>query len=1032
LRELEAAADQTAAAMVAGKPLIYQGSLFNGRWRGRTDFLVRTAEASDLGDYSYEVVDAKLARQATPYAVHQLSLYNSLVAEVQGRAAENAYLILGDGETVTVNLSRYASLHRHTIRRLEAITGAPTRETYPEPVAHCDICALSRECRARRVADDHLSLVANARRDHRERLTDLGLTTVAALAGAPETTDAGSLGAARFETLHSQAALQVSSRDSGEPKHRHLAPEHGAGYAALPTPSAGDLFFDLEGDPYVDDGVEYLWGWTTGGVYACVWAHDEVAEKVALETFVDRVVELRKQHPDLHVFHYAPHEISKLRSLSVKYATRESEVDQMLRQGVLVDLYAAVRHGLQVGEESYSLKALERHHDFERREQSIREGGGSIVAYENWLQLEDNDLLESIRAYNEDDCRSTESLRDWLIGGMRPEAETELGVDFNDYRDAKEASYGPPAWLLEVAALISQLTDGLPGSAADDSAEDAERRLVSELLLYHYRESKPEWWRYFDLRAKPIDELFYERDAVAGLSPDEAAPVQVKQSLHYKFRFPTQEVRLTPGQVEDPTTGERYKLVASSDDHIVLARSATAPAPTPSALIPGQPIPATVLRKAIMALASSLIAGDGRFGCVRSLLTRESPRLSANVTLGEDASELAAAALALDHSILPIQGPPGTGKTFRGARMIVAALEAGLRVGITAQSHAAIQNMLRDVEDYAATQEPSFTAIYKGSGYESKHGLVAITTDNKEVTDDHQLVAGTSWLFARPEHRERFDLLFVDEAGQLALAHGVAAGLAAKNLVFLGDPQQLPQVTKSEHPGGSGASILEHLLQGAAVIVEGRGVLLTESWRMHPAVCAFVSDHSYERKLHSRTECSLREIAADGDLSGTGLRVLEVPHEGRSQASPEEAQAIADACAALLDGGRVTDDKGQTKELRPRDIMVVAPYNLAVQRIQDQVPRGVRVGTVDRFQGQQAAVVFYALTCSSGEDVPRGIGFLFDANRFNVAVSRAECLAVLVHSPALLDADCRTLDAMELVDGVCRFVEMADAIGAPA
>ena len=219
--------------------------------------------------------------------------------------------------------------------------------------------------------------------------------------------------------------------------------------------------------------------------------------------------------------------------------------------------------------------------------------------------------------------------------------------------------------------------------------------------------------------------------------------------------------------------------------------------------------------------------------------------------------------------------------------------------------------------------------------------------------------------------------------------------------------------------------MLEHLLDGEQTIPPGRGVLLTETWRMHPDVCAFVSERSYDARLHSRDACATRRI--DGGVRRAhrrGLRAIAVEHAGRSQASPEEAAAIAAACADLLAGATVTDDEGITRPLVEPDILVVAPYNLAVHCIREHVPAGVRVGTVDRFQGQQAPVVFYAMTCSSGEDVPRGVDFLFDAHRFNVAISRAQCLAVLVHSPRLLDADCHTLETMALVDGACRYVEL--------
>ncbi len=1031
--DLEAAAAATAEAMRDGPPLIYQAHFFDGRWQGKADFLRRVEFPSLLGDHAYEVLDTKLARQVKPHVVHQLSLYNRLVASVQRFEPAQGHLVLGDGSVVAIDLRRYAALHRHVVRQLEHVAGEPAQRTYPEPVAHCGICALADECRARRVADDHLSLVAGARREHRERLTELGLPTLRSLAEAPEGTDPRPLNPDRFAVLRRQAALQLQSRTSGLPVHLHLEPARAAGYALLPPPSAGDVFFDLEGDPYVGDkGIEYLWGWWSAqSGYECLWAHDIHAEKAAFERFVDRVGELRARYPDMHVFHYAPHELSKLRSLSVQYATRENEVDVLLRGEVLVDLYAVVRQGMQVGEESYSLKQLERHHGFRRLEKRVREGGGSIVAYEAWLATMDAELLEAIRAYNEEDCRSTSSLRDWLLEDMRAEAAAQFGVDFDDYREPElDQGHGPPDWMPDVDLLRERLTQGLAADDEQDTAADAERRLLAHLLLYHHRENKPSWWRYFDLRGKPLADLIEDRDALAGLVRDEAqAPTPYKRSLDYSFTFPAQEFRLDVGDAEDPTTGEGFNVVRVHEDRVVLRRGTTKPPPTPIALVAGTPINVRVLREALMEAADLLLAGERR-PATRALLRRGAPRLSSG-ELGEDIDALVSAALGLERSVLPVQGPPGTGKTFRGARMIVAALAAGRRVGITAPSHAAIHNLLHEVEKHAHEQRYEFSGIYKGAGYESPRDLIEETDTNDGVTVDHQLVAGTAWLFARSEHREAFDLIFIEEAGQFALANATAVSLAAANLVLLGDPQQLPQVSQADHPGGSGASVLEHLLAGASTIAPSQGVLLTRSWRMHPDVCAFVSERSYDSRLRSRSACSRRRVdAPNGAISGAGLRVAGVEHEGRSQSSPEEAATIAAACRDLLTGATVTDDEGATRELLPEDILVVAPYNLAVRCIRERVLAGVRVGTVDRFQGQQAPVVFYAMTCSSGDDVPRGIDFLFDSHRLNVAVSRAECLAVLVHSPRLLDVDCPTLEAMELVDGVCRFVEMATPLTA--
>jgi uncharacterized protein len=1032
--ELEAAAADTSEAMRSGASVIYQAQFFDGRWQGRTDFLRRVEIPSALGDWSYEVLDAKLARHVKPQFAHQLSVYSRLLGLVQSIEPDTAYALLGDGSEVPVELRRYAALHRYVVAQLERLVTEPGVDTYPEPVAHCGICALAEECQARLVRDDHLSLVANIRRDQRDRLVSLALPTVAALAAAPESTDVRPMPHERFSLLHHQAALQVSSRSSGQPAHRHLKPLPAAGYARLPDSSPGDVFFDLEGDPYIGDGgIEYLWGWWIQAAdYECIWAHDADAEKGALEAFIDRVIELRAEHPGMHVYHYAPHEASKLRTLSVQYATREDQVDELLRAHVLVDLYAAVRQALQVGEPSYSLKKLERHHRFVRLEHRVREGGGSIVAYESWLRTGEQDLLDAIRAYNEEDCRSTLSLRDWLIDVMAPEAERQFDVDFDDLRDPEpEEEHGPPSWMAAVEALVGRLLAGLGADASGDTPDEAERRLLAHLLLYHHRENKPQWWHYFALKETPLEDLYKERDVLAGLVSDGSyAPELFKQSLRYRFTFPPQEFRLDPGEAEDMTTGQNYMVVDVADDHVVLTRGRNKPPPEPVTLAAVEPMRVEVLREALIALAEAVLAGAPRYTAARRLLRREPPRLRSG-SLGESIDELISATLGLDESVLPVQGPPGTGKTFRGARMIVAALRNGLRVGVTANSHAAIQNLLRDVEEHAHATKYALNGVYKGYAYDSPHAMIEWVETNDGVEDEHELVAGTAWLFARADHRNKFHVLFVDEAGQFSLANAAASGLAAESIVLLGDPQQLPQVTQASHPASAGASVLEHLLDGESTIPPGRGVLLTESWRMHPDVCAFVSERSYDGKLHSREACARRRInARAGAITGAGLRSLAVAHEGRSQASPEEAAVIAAACRALLADSTVTDDEDATRALTPADILVVAPYNLAVSMIVAHVPEGVRVGTVDRFQGQEAPAVFYAMTCSSGEDVPRGIDFLFNKNRLNVAISRAQCIAVLVHCPRLLDADCRTLEAMELVDGVCRFVELAHPVRA--
>ena len=272
----------------------------------------------------------------------------------------------------------------------------------------------------------------------------------------------------------------------------------------------------------------------------------------------------------------------------------------------------------------------------------------------------------------------------------------------------------------------------------------------------------------------------------------------------------------------------------------------------------------------------------------------------------------------------------------------------------------------------------------------------------------------------------QFDYLFIDEAGQVSLADAVAMSPCARNLVLLGDPQQLPHVTQGIHPGGVGVSVLEHLLEGHDTVPPDRGLFLEQTWRMHPDVCEFISALAYDGRLQSQADCARQTITSAG-LSGTGLRYLPVPHAGNAQQSIEEAGAIADEIRRLLATGTFTDRNGTRRPLTPADILVVAPYNMQVRCLLQSLPAGVEVGTVDKFQGREAPVVFFSMASSSGDDIPRGLEFLFSRNRLNVAISRAKAMAVLVCSPRLLETRCRTVEQMRLVNGLCALAERAGA-----
>ena len=268
------------------------------------------------------------------------------------------------------------------------------------------------------------------------------------------------------------------------------------------------------------------------------------------------------------------------------------------------------------------------------------------------------------------------------------------------------------------------------------------------------------------------------------------------------------------------------------------------------------------------------------------------------------------------------------------------------------------------------------------------------------------------------------DVLVVDEAGQFSLANAVAVSRAARSMVLLGDPQQLSQPSQAQHPHGAGVSALEHLLHGHETVPADRGVFLDTTWRMHPEITSFVSVTSYEDRLRAAPGLERQRLVGAGAWSGSGLRWLPVEHAGNESASTEESAVVAGVVDEILAGSWVDVD-GVEKPMSPDQVLVVAPYNAHVSRLRKLVDPAVRVGTVDKFQGREAAVVIYSLASSSAADAPRGVDFLYDVHRLNVAVSRARALTVLVASPTLLDAEVHSPQQLRLVNALCRFAETA-------
>jgi hypothetical protein len=381
-----------------------------------------------------------------------------------------------------------------------------------------------------------------------------------------------------------------------------------------------------------------------------------------------------------------------------------------------------------------------------------------------------------------------------------------------------------------------------------------------------------------------------------------------------------------------------------------------------------------------------------------------------------------AAVAAMDETVLPIQGPPGTGKTYVTARAILSLVRKGARVGVASNSHEAIRNVLMGCLGALSEEDLPITLdlVHKigGEGDAYPDGCpIRRTSSNDEAARGRQVVGATAWFFCRDENVQAFDWLFVDEAGQVGLANMAAMGRAARNIVLVGDPRQLPQVVQGAHPAPANLSCLDWMLGDHATVPPDRGIFLGTTRRMHPEVNRFISEQIYEGRLTSHPDTG-RQTLTGTRFPDAGAFWVPVPHEGNAQISPEEVAAIAKACAELLTGNW-TDKDGSIRPIVPQDIIVVAPYNAQVNALREALPPDIRVGTVDKFQGQEAPVCIVSMTASSAEETTRGMEFLLSLNRINVAVSRAKALALVFGAPRLREAKCETVEQMRLVNTLC-------------
>jgi predicted RecB family nuclease len=1079
---LRAAQEETLAAMRDGADVVFQATVFDGTFLGFADFLVLDRTSTD-GD-RWEVYDTKLARRAKVTALLQLAAYAQQLEQLGLPIADTVHLLLGDGSRSSHRLADIRPVFDLRMSRLRALVderlAADAAITWgAEGVRACGRCP---ECMAQVEASRDVLLVGRLTINQRLRLRDVGIRTIDEFAASTGPIDG--IGPAALQRLRLQAELQLRAEtNDGSGPRVGVEVIDADGFAALPPADPGDIFFDFEGDPLWSDdhrdwGLEYLFGVIDHDgqreTFRPFWAHDRAEEKQALLDFLEYVRDRRKQYPGLHIYHYADYERSHLQQLCARHGVGEAILDDLLRDHVLVDLYPIVLRTMRISDRSYSLKKLEPIYMGDRlRESEVMNAAASVDAYVVYCRLRDEGRtaeaeaqLREIADYNEYDCASTLGLRDWMLARA-----DELGIRRRPPLPEASAAENQLARQEDVArdALLATVTD-VP--AESRTPEQTALALAAAAIEYHRREEKTFWWEHFNREIAPIDAWAEQKDVLV-VDPEASRVLQDwsrigrKQSDSRRLRLvgvlaPGSSMKrdsdafvmyddpppvgcgaVPAGQRGEHSGGKVLAVRQLPDGRVAVDLEETAgrdadgvacvPWPElPIALTPGAPPSTRRQREAILEWGQRLVDRPDRRDAMVDLLRRDPPRLIGGGDLGpagaSAADAISSAALRLDGSYLAVQGPPGSGKTHVGAHVIASLVrEHGWRIGVVAQSHAVVENLLDRV--VSAGADPALVVKRPNGGSTGRWTpLGPASADVFAFVLQHRaggfVLGGTAWTFSNPNQvpRGELDLLVIDEAGQFSLADTIAVGVSARNLLLLGDPQQLPQVSQGLHPEPVDRSALGWLSDGHDVLPADLGYFLAETWRMHPALTEAVSDLSYEGRLRSHLPQTVDRCLGGVD---PGLTPVAIEHADDTVFSAAEADAVVELVRSHL-GRRWTDpsDDRPDRPLGQSDLIVVAPFNAQVALIRERLdaagfPR-VPVGTVDKFQGQEAVIAIVSLTASSPADVPRGISFVLSRNRINVAVSRAKWASYLIHSPALADHLPSTAEGVAELSGFLR------------
>ena len=988
-----------ATAIMDGVDVIYQAKLTTERFCGDADFIVKE-------DGEYVIYDTKLARQVKPYMIYQLCIYTEALGLILGEMPKVFKVITGTGEIVTHRTMDYFHYFKAVERDFLAFHEQFDINKPPKAEDYSSHGSWSEHAEAELIKKDHLSLIANITRKNIKTFEAFGINTVQHLIEAkfdPKFRMEQEI----FEKLKLQADLQRKSVLLEVPLFKIKKDIN------IPPKSSEDLYFDMEGYPlYGKQGLEYLFGVTKAdGSFVDFWAHDEVEEKKAFSHFIDMAMESFKKNKKFKIYHYASYEVSAMRRLSTQYGLKENEVDTLLRNDVFVDLYKIVKDSLVVGSKNYSIKSIEKCYR-PKRSTEVATAGDSVIAYSNWMASgESKDwnkspLLKAIRDYNKDDCDSTLELVDWLRSLMTRSYVEVKEVDGSSIAESPE----------------SQVREEL---LAKHGSEDPIFLNLTYLLDFNKRKDKPMWWRYFDRYSMTKIEM---EDDLSFLS--EFTVTKIDDKVVHGVFDPGEETKIKAGDNCITKDNISFKVLDIDNKKGTITGQVSKKnidlLPETNSLMLHSYFSTQAIDQRIHEFVTNYQKSPKRFMAIRDFLNRSRPRLtkskiplvSKDISRTEEALKIIDL---MDSTTLCIQGPPGTGKTYTASKMIAQSVRKGKKVCILSNSHKAIINLLNGaMAEFNKNEKISALKVGESSSEDINDTRVEVI-DSLKSMGNYNIYAMTIYALVKcPE--DFFDYLFIDEAGQVAIANLVAGGMSAKNIIMMGDQQQLPQPVEGSHPLETGESLLDYYLKGQATIDDDFGIFLNVTYRMHSDIAKFISDSIYEGKLISDSANDLRVVKANkknGDQSG--IVYIPVSHSGNSQGSIEERKAIIDLTKSLL-GREKTDKSGKViGTIKMEDILFVAPYNLQVSLLTEDLEKtfggSPQVGSVDKFQGQEAPIVICSMCTSSELDIgSRGIDFLFSLNRLNVAITRAKSMAFIVASPDLMRVRTGSIEKMKCLN----------------